>query len=415
MEMTQLEQMVTWLDQQRRRADQDLRQLEQRLTAQAGVMEEQARRIQQLEAELAAARAQLAEQTSLQEALENLRNEVRAMIDRLEEERLARERDQERLRAAEREKWARELGDLRKELERITPLEEGIAQQRAEAKRLNEIVLQLREQVIEAERRAEEATRTTALLKERHTQDHKRIGQLQGETVELFRRLESTIGKLTLLEQKLQRQETAIKQITQVSEEVKAAQDAFLEDMRRIDVDRQHKMAAWEKAFEAMQQQMAQFKEQMERFQVQYEKAGQAVSTIESIQAALQRDVHEIREAQRVAEQHMRAAMRDFEAEQEKRWKKQLLEWEYKFQEQGREVNTLKALLEAAQKQLALHAELLDVLWRLQEEWGSHQLGAAQGVLQLIEEMAERREQALKSYRRATAARKPVPAGDSTS
>ncbi len=415
MEMAQLEQMVTWLDQQRRRADQDLRQLEQRLTAQMGVMEEQARRIQQLEAELAAARAQLAEQTSLHEALENLRNEVRAMIDRLEEERLARERDQERLRAAEREKWARDLADLRKELERISPLEEGIVQQKSETRRLNEVVLQLREQVIEAQRQAEEAVRTSALLKEQRTQDHKRIGQLQGETVELFRRLESTIGKLTLLEQKLQRQETAIKQIAQTSEEVKAAQDVFLEEIRRVDVDRQHKMNAWEKTFAEIQEQIAQFKEHMERFQVQYDKAGQAVKTIEGIQAALQRDIHEIREAQRVAEEHLRAAMRDFETEQEKRWKKQLLEWEYKFQEQERQVTALKGLLEAAQKQLALHTELLDVLWRLQEEWGSHQLGAAQGVLQLIEEMAERRERALKTYQRVAASRKAAPAAESSS
>lgn len=418
MDLSQLEQMVTWLDQQRRRADQDLRQLEQRLTSQMGIIEEQARRIQQLEGDLAAARAQLAEQTSIQQAMENLRNEVRAMIERLEEERLARERDQERLRAAEREKWARDLGELRKQLERIQPLEEAIALHKAETQRLNEVVLQLREKVTEADRRAEEAMRTTALLSEQRSQDHKRIGHLQGETVELFRRQESTIGKLTLLEEKLQRQESTIKRIAQTVDEVKSAQDDFLEDMRRADVDRQHQMEAWKREFQEIQAQLANAMESIERFQVQYDKAVQAVSVIERIQAELHRDIQEIREAQRVAEDRLRVQMRDFETEQEKRWKKQLLEWEYKFQEQSRQLAALTDLLKAAQRQLSLHTELLDILWRLQEEWGSHQLGAAQGLLTLIEEMAEKRERALKAFRRtapAPAEETPPPAPEPSS
>ncbi len=409
MDLAQLEQMVTWLDQQRRRADQDMRQLEQRLAAQTGIIEEQARRIQQLEGDLAAARAQLAEQTALRQALDNLRNEVRAMIERLEEERLARERDQERLRAAEREKWGRDLAELRKELEQVQDLNEAIELLRAEARRLNEGLLQVREKVTEADRRAEEAVRTSALLSEQRSQDHKRIGQLQGETVELFRRLESTVSKLSLLEEKLQRQESAIKRVSETTEEMKKAQDVFLEDIRRGEVDRQRQVETWKHEFENMQTQLGEALKRFDVFQVQYEKAVQAVSALERLQAELRTQVNEIREAQRVAEDRMRNQMRDFEAEQEKRWKKQLLEWEYKFQEEARRLSALDDLLQAARRQLSLHAELLDILWRLQQEWGSHQLGAAQGLLQLIEEMAEKRERALKQHERATTGERKAP------
>lgn len=409
MDLAQLEQMVTWLDQQRRRADQDMRQLEQRLAAQMGIIEEQARRIQQLEGDLAAARTQLAEQTALRQALDNLRNEVRAMIERLEEERLARERDQERLRAAEREKWGRDLAELRKELEQVQALNEAMELLRAEARRLNEGLLQVREKVTEADRRAEEAIRTSALLSEQRAQDHKRIGQLQGESVELFRRLESTIAKLVLLEEKLQRQESALKQTAQTTEEMKKIEEAFLEDVRRAEVDRNRQMEAWKQEFEAMQAKLADAMEKFDRFQVQYERAVKAVDTIERIHAEQEREIREIREAQRVAEDRMRNQMRDFEAEQEKRWKKQLLEWEYKFQEEARRLSALDDLLQAVRRQLSLHAELLDILWRLQQEWGSHQLGAAQGVLQLIEEMAEKRERALKQHERVTTGERKAP------
>ena len=396
MDIAQIEQMVSWLDEQRRRADQDIRQLEQRLVNQMGVIEEQARRIQQLESELAAARAQLAEYTSLQQAMENLRNEVRHMVERLEEERLARERDQERLRAAEREKLGRDLAELRKELERIRPLEEELEARKVEERRLGENLMRLRQSVTEIERRLEEAVRNNVLLQEQRAQDHRRIGQLQGETVELFRRLETTVNKLALLEEKVQRQESTLKNVAQIAEDLRQEEQTFLEEVRRAEVDRQKTMEQWGNVFERIEAEMEEALKRLEVFQLQYEKAVQAVADIERWQAELRRDVHEAREAQRVAEERMRNQIREFESEQEKRWKKQILEWDYRWQEADRRTTALDQKITQAHKLLALHRELLDVLWRLQEEWGSHQLGEAQRLLQLIEGMAEKRERILK-------------------
>ncbi len=396
MDIAQIEQMVSWLDEQRRRADQDIRQLEQRLVNQMGVIEEQARRIQQLESELAAARAQLAEYTSLQQAMENLRNEVRHMVERLEEERLARERDQERLRAAEREKLGRDLAELRKELERIRLLEEELEARKVEERRLGENLMRLRQSVTEMDRRLEEAVRNNVLLQEQRAQDHRRIGQLQGETVELFRRLETTVNKLALLEEKVQRQESTLKNVAQIAEDLRQEEQTFLEEVRRAEVDRQKTMEQWGNVFERIEAEMEEALKRLEVFQLQYEKAVQAVADIERWQAELRRDVHEAREAQRVAEERMRNQIREFESEQEKRWKKQILEWDYRWQEADRRATALDQKITQAHKLLALHRELLDVLWRLQEEWGSHQLGEAQRLLQLIEGMAEKRERILK-------------------
>ncbi|NPA91449.1 MAG: hypothetical protein GXO55_08380 [Chloroflexi bacterium] len=400
MDLAQLEQMVTWLDQQRRRADQDLRQLEQQLTHQAGVIEEQSRRIQQLEGELASARAQLAEYNALQQALDNIRKEVRASIERIEEERLARERDQERLRAAEREKWGRDIAELRKMLERIHPLEEAIESRKVEERRLNEAILQLRELIPPIDRRVEDVTRTVTLLKEQRSQDHRRIGQLQGETVELFRRLEALAGKLPLLEEKIQRQEKIIQSVQELAESLKQSEQTFLEEVRQAELGRQQTMALWEKSFERMEAQLAEALGKLEAFQLQYDKAAQAVADIERWQTELRRDVHEIREAQRLAEEHVRRQVREFEEEMEKRWKKVQLEWNYKWEEQTRQLESLKQLLETLQQQLGVHVQLLDILWRLQEEWGSQQLAEAQRLLQLIEETASKWNRASKELSR---------------
>ncbi len=396
MELAQLEQLVTWLDEQRRQADQYIRQLEQRLLGQQNTIEEQAQRILQLESELAALRAQLAEYTAIRQAMENLRNEVRHMVERLEEERLSRERDQERIRAAEREKISREIAELRKALENLPQLEERLAARRTEEQRLNEQLLKLREQVTAVDRRVEETGRDVALLMEQRSQDHRRIGQVQGETVELFRRLEALTGKVALIEEKTQRQESALKHMQEATEALRQEEEAFLEEVRRAEADRTQKIKQWEREFQRMEELVQQFQEQIERFQVQYDKAVRAVADIERWQAELKRDVHEAREAQRLTADRMQKQLREFESEQEKRWQKQVLEWEYRWQEHQRQFEALKEQVLRAHRLLSVHAELMDVTWRLQEEWGSHQLGEAQRLLQLIEEMAEKREHFIK-------------------
>ncbi len=397
MDLAQIEQMVKWLDEQRRQTDQSVRQLEQKLTGQAGIIEDQARRIQQLEAELAAARAQMAEYSALQQALDNMRKEVRAMIERIEEERLSRERDQERLRAAEREKWGRELAELRKELDRLDDMKKELETRKVEDRRLNEMVLNMREAITKTERSVDEAIRSSTLLKEQRTQDHRRIGQLQGETVELFRRLEGVAGKLSLLEEKIQRQETSIKAIQETTETLRQGEQSFLEEVRQAELGRQQTMGLWEKSFQRMEAQISEALGKLETFHVQYNKAVQAVADIERWQTELRRDVHEAREAQRLAEEGVRKHLREYEEELEKRWQKQLLEWSYRWEEQNRRLEKVSDLLDAAQKQLGFHTQLLEIVWRLQEAWGSQQLAEAQHLLQLIEESAAKRERVVKA------------------
>lgn len=403
MDLAQLEQLVTWLDEQRRQSDQYIRQLEQRIVAQQNMLEEQAQRIQQLEGDLAALRAQLAEYGAFKQAMENLRNEVRHMIERLEEEQLARERDQERVRAAEREKIRREIDRLRKDMETVSTLAESVEGLRSEARRLNEVFLKLRESATAVDRRLEEATRDVTLLTEQRSQDHRRISQVQAEVIELFRRLEALAAKATLLDDRTQRQEKVLKALQEQVESLHKDEDEYLEGIRRAEAEREQRFKQWTAEMERMRDNLQVYQERLDRYQVQYEKASQAVASIERWQAEFKKEVHEIREAQRLTANRLHKQMREFEAEQEKRWQKQLLEWDYRWQEHQRHLQRVTEEVARVQKLIALHGQLLDILWRLEEEWGSLQLSEAQRALQLIGEVAEKREQLLKEQERVKA------------
>ena len=82
MDLTQLSQMVGWLDEEHRRDREELAKLGQRLQSITVENQEQARRIQELEGRLASTQAQLTQFAQIQQALQQLKNEVIVLLDK---------------------------------------------------------------------------------------------------------------------------------------------------------------------------------------------------------------------------------------------------------------------------------------------------------------------------------------------
>ena len=91
MDLTQLSQMVAWLDEEHRRDREEIAKLDQRLQSLAIERQEQARRIQDLESRLASTQAQLTRFTQIEQALQQLRGEVVVMLDKQTEARVQAE------------------------------------------------------------------------------------------------------------------------------------------------------------------------------------------------------------------------------------------------------------------------------------------------------------------------------------
>ena len=71
MELAQLAQMVSWLDEEHRRDRAEIARLQQRIEAQSADVIEQARRIQELEAKLASTQGHLTKFNQIEQAIQN--------------------------------------------------------------------------------------------------------------------------------------------------------------------------------------------------------------------------------------------------------------------------------------------------------------------------------------------------------
>ena len=391
MDTNQLTQMVTWLDEEHRRDRAEQARLQQRIEGLLSEMQDQARRIQELEGRLASTQAQLSRFGQIEQALIQLKNDVILMLQKMDDARSDAERRAEQMRAADREATSRAIAEVRRELSRLARLEEELQLRRAEDARLSEAVLALRQQVSAINKDIDERTRSLPYMIEQRQQDNKRIAQLQQETVELLKRIEAIASKLLPLEEGLQKVERATSMIQPLAAELKRNQDQFIEATKLAEVKRYRQMSQWAEDFAAQRELIERQNKQIQQFAEQYEAAKQSLAALAKFEEQIRRDQNQVAELQRLGEERQRKELLDWQADDEKRWKKHDLEWEHERQEQIKINRDLAARFVPIQETLELHEAQLAQLWHLQETYGAHRMAEAQRWWKSLEEALEGR------------------------
>jgi chromosome segregation ATPase len=384
MDLTQLSQMVSWLDEEHRRDREELARLDQRLQSMAIEKQEQSRRIQDLESRLASTQAQLTRFTQIEQALQQLKGEVVVLLDKQTEARLNSERDAERARVTDRDALGRGIAEVRKELTRIARIEEDLVTRQAEDQRLGEMVLALRLALNNVTKDLDERTRSLPYVVEQRSQDNKRIAQIQGENTELLKRTEALAARIPMLEERLQRLDKELQRLQPIPDQLTQEQKKFIEAQKLIDVERNRQMGIWEQTIDEQKTAIERQTVVLREFEARYEQAGRSLKGIEEFQAQVVREQKQIAELQRLAEERQRKELADWQAENEQRWKKEGLRWDYVMQEQQKVNQKLAERFGPIEKQLTVLHREIEALWRLHEALGSQQSQSSQRLLDAI-------------------------------
>ncbi|MEA3337556.1 MAG: hypothetical protein U9R25_16795 [Chloroflexota bacterium] len=385
MDADQLTQMVTWLDEEHRHDRGEIGKLQQRIENQTTEIVEQARRVQELEGQLASTQAQLVKFSQIEQALQQLKNEVVLMLGRVDEQRLQDQRQVERGRAVDRETFSRSISEVRKELPRLNRIEEELDQRKAEDQRISELVLGLRQQVNGIDKQIDERTRSLPFLMEQRTQNNKRIAQLQQENVELFKRTESSGSKLQILEADIQRVDRAVVAVQPVPGQLREEVDTFVEAQKLTDVERDRQLVRWQEEFDEQREVITRQQKQLQDFGLQIEESKRVLAGLHGFEESIRREQHQVGELQRLAEERQRKELDDFTGEDEKRWQKQLLAWDHRWGEQDKVNRDLAVQFAPLSKEINATRNLVRQLWRLQEHYGAHRLEEAQRWLSSLE------------------------------
>ncbi len=396
MDNAQLAQIVTWLDEEHRRDRAEISRLQQHIESQAADIVEQNRRVQELEGRLASTIAQLGRFTQLEQQIENVKQEFGLMLDRVEEGRAQATREYERGRLADREALAREIGEVRREIPRIGRVEEAVELRKGEEERLVDMIMEGRNQINLLVKEFEERTRQIPFLSEQRSGDAKRIAQLQQETVELFKRTEAFSGRFSILEDADRRVSAEVERWRPVFGEVREEQQQFMERMRVEIVERLQVLARWQELIDDQQTVVIKNEERIQSFSQTIDTARRAAATVAEFQETIRRDQVQVQELQRLAEERMRREMEEFQEEFDKKSRRNDLRHEHLWKEQEKNNKELLDHLPPILHDLRVHEEMLRLLWKLQEQYGSRYISAAQLWLDGLQTSLEERDETMK-------------------
>jgi hypothetical protein len=373
MDLGQLTQMTTWLDEEHRRDRAELVKLQQQVQRQETELQDQTHTIQSLEGRVANLQAQVLRQAHLETALEQLKEEVVQMLKQADERRQQEGREAERVRSIERDNVSRALNEIRRDLQRLPRIDEEIDLRKEEQRRVSDTALAMQQQLSTLSQEVENKLRSLSFLEDGRQQDTKRIARLQQESLEALKRNEQHASRLQRVDDVLQRQERDLGELKQLLSQLRTSQREFIEGQLLEAEQVKRQMAEWIEEMERQSKKVDTFGARMQEFAEVFREDRQVVEKVERFHELIRREQTQVAELQRLAEERQKRQLEQWDEENEKRWGKELLRWEHQWAEQTKRNQNFFNQFGKAEARLGQHRVEIDGVWKLLESQVTYQ------------------------------------------
>jgi chromosome segregation protein len=365
MELAEISQRLSFLDEERRKDRELISTLTERIEGQTGEIKAQARRIQELEGLLANTRAELVKFTKIERSIEQLRDEITLLIENNEEKRDRTYRELSRLRQVEQETVVRQIADLRQELKPIPRYDEEIQSLRAEISRLSPPIIALQHKITEVEKRGEDRVQSVVFLEEQRRQDTRRIAQTEAEIPKLRKGIDDLVDRFPLLEQSIRAKNKEIDKAAELLEQ----QAQVIENQRVSEFRWERKIADWAKLIDEIKQETASMTAQTVHLREQHELVRRALAELDPFRERIQRRQDEMAEMQRLNEDRVKRIQEEWHSERQKEWERFKLEHEERWRENARLNEKRHSRLEAVEQFVRELRTQIEALWEIPEAW----------------------------------------------
>jgi hypothetical protein len=380
MDLTQAIQTIKWLDAERLKDRTTIATLEERLQVQEQQIAQQAAQVQELRAALAGVQGVLSRVTEFERMVSNYKAEVVLQMDRRDETRRKELAESERLRRIEYESLTTNLNRLEKDMRVLPRYDEGISGLRIEQQRLGEAIQHVDVAGADQSKRLEDAIKTITYLEEQRRADNRRIVELEQETPELRRQIDTLSKKFPLLEETIQKQRV---RIDAAVEETKKYEQP-IEELRVSDFQREQKMRQYMDQGAQVAQELERLRGQTQGFIEQQQEVKRAVSALDKFKVRIERRQDEMAERQRLSNEQIERQWEEWRAEQAKGQKKRDVIAEEKWRQQELTNGAFQNHFDALYPLVEMHRDQIDALWESQRANATGILKAAQDVYETI-------------------------------
>ncbi|MBX3055504.1 MAG: hypothetical protein KF770_03440 [Anaerolineae bacterium] len=364
--ISDLQNRLEWLDEERRKLLRRLSELEQKVELKDRELDSREQRIQELERQTAAMTTQISRIPQVDLQLSQFKDEIVQMIEQYDRRRIQSQAEMDRLRRVEQEGSIRELGEIRKSLEPIRKLQTDMDMRMAEESRLANLIGQQKTEISDLRSRVEQGDSNFTFLGEKEKHNARNIADLQTSIVEMNKRWEGVYGRLDTLNSALLRLENSLPAITERQEVIQQSTKNWMEQIQLGEYERNQKLEGWRRAMEEQANNLERFNKEWIRFSDQYKEAKMAVDTLSQWQEQIEKQQRESAELLRVETGRMLARWDEFRLENDKRWKNEDVDREQRWATVNRHEREMREQITLLEEALGKLKEEKELLWRVQ-------------------------------------------------
>lgn len=347
MDTREATQLLSWLDEERRRDKALLAEVQKALEQHDNLFSSTAQKTEDMEERLAQTKAELARMSRFDTALQQFKNEILLELQRAEK-RLQNEGDERDTRLRdERQDRVKALASLSKRIEEAFKFQEPLQAQQTEIQRLNKAILVLRPPLDEARKQAKGQEERLLILGERLNRNDDRLTELLQEREEEKARSESIKEKLTFLEGWAERGTQQMVELQAFGERLREEQAQLVGELRTVDVKREKQLAAWAKEMREWRSEVTKVGEQVALSDKQHRNAEKILSAMDTLRVQLQKDREVLQHMEQTAEERQRQQLEEWRKENEMLWLRNDERWAQLSEENARRDDRLTLLWES--------------------------------------------------------------------
>lgn len=368
MDLNQAARMIEWLDEERRNDKATIATLEERLAQQQGIIDTFQRRLNSVESDQTVMRNQFVPSTRENEILEQVRREMRQLLENAESKRLTAEREAERRAGLERQSLSRPVQEMAEKLSRLEKTTTEVPVMQLERERLATTIATLQQRVDDVIKKMEEPDRQLAFLQEQRRQDVRRISELESEIPELQKQLDNVRPKMTLLEDLSLRNERRVQE-TRDGERTRRDQIQQFIDQQVLQLQqRDQQIDQLLKRFGEQESAMESNFERFEAWSETHRSMKQIVDDFQRIADRLERRINEVAEMQRLSEERFRQEWNDWRSDDQKRWKQFTLANDEVWRTHDKDFERFVDRLDELNGRIQPLHDSLERMWKLERE-----------------------------------------------
>lgn len=367
MDLQQALRMIEWLDEERRRDKNTIAQLEERLQQQQELMEQLNRQMNGLESQQVSMRTQFMPAERDAELLEQFRNEMKLMLESVENKHVVTSRESERRTEFTREMMSRPLRELSDRLDKLERQLETTSIARAERDRMSTSLTAIQQKIDDVAKKADEPERRLNFLEEQRRQDNRRLSDIQGELPEFQKAIDGIKLKIERVEALALSNEKRILEI-QTSEKTRREElQTFIDQQNLLAQQRDQQIKELTRNIGSYDDDMRRNLERFESWSETHRQMKKLVEDFDRISDRLDRRINEVGEMQRLSEERFREEWQEWTKDDQRRWKQFTLTNEEAWRNHEQEMQQRRSVLDNLKTELEPIKKSLDRMWDLEE------------------------------------------------